>query len=345
MRPRLAAALLAATLAAAPPAFAQEITGAGATFPAPLYARWGELARAAIGIRLNYQAIGSSGGVNQILSGTVDFGASDVPVPAEKLTAAGLLQLPAVLGAVVPVVNVPGVADGGLRLDGETVAAIYLGAIARWNDPRIAALNPGVALPGIGVAPVYRAEGSGTTFVWTSWLAATSPAWRSAVGTGTSVRWPAGVGARGNDGVGAIVRTIPGAIGYVESAFATINHLATARLRNRDGAFVAPTMESFAAAAAAADWAGAAHFAVDLIDQPGAGAWPIVTATFILLPTAPPRAARSGDVMRFFDWAWAHGGAAARALDYVPLPEGVQDAARAAWAKGSTAPGRAVPKP
>ncbi len=333
---------LAASIAISGAVSAQQITGAGATFPAPVYTKWGELARQAIGVQLNYQGIGSSGGVNQITNRTVDFGASDAPVPADKLASANLLQFPTVMGSVVPIVNIPGVEIDQLRLTGELIAEIYQGKLSRWNDPRIAEINPGVTLPNLAVAPVYRAEGSGTTFVWTSYLAATSPAWKSGIGASTSVRWPVGVGARGNDGVAATVRNTRGAIGYVENAYATVNKLTTTQLRNRDGNFVKPTHESFAAAAAAGDWASAPDFAVDLINLPGAQTWPVVSATFILLPTNPTDVERSRNVMRFFDWAYSNGGQAAGELEYIPLPASVQDAVRAAWQKAVVVEGRPV---
>lgn len=318
------------------------ITGAGASFPNPIYQKWAEAAKSAIDIQLNYQSVGSGAGINQIKNRTVDFGASDAPVAADKLASGNLLQFPTVMGSVVPIVNIPGVEIDQLRLTGELIAEIYMGKLARWNDPRIAELNPGVTLPNLAVAPVYRAEGSGTTFVWTSYLAATSATWKSGIGAATSVRWPVGVGARGNDGVAATVRNTRGAIGYVENAYATVNKLTTTQLRNRDGNFIKPTHESFTAAAAAGDWANAPNFAVDLINLPGAQTWPVVSATFILLPTNPTDVERSRNTMRFFDWAFSHGGQAAGELEYIPLPANVQEAVRAAWQKALVVEGRPV---
>lgn len=316
--------------AVASPAVAQQITGAGATFPAPLYQKWGEAARGAIGVELNYQSIGSGAGQTQIRNRTVDFGASDAPMAEAQLREANLLQFPAVMGSLVAIVNVPGVAENQLKLTGEVLADIYLGKITKWNDAKLAELNPGVSLPNLAVAPVYRADGSGTTYVWVSYLAAVSPEWKSKVGVGTSVRFPAGTGARGNEGVAGTVRNTRGTIGYVENAYATQNKLATVQLRNKEGAFVSPTPEAFLAAARNADWS-APNFAADLINQPGAESWPIVSPTFVLLPKDAKEPARTAAVVKFFDWAYSNGGAMARDLEYIPLPEAVQTAVRAAW--------------
>jgi phosphate transport system substrate-binding protein len=321
------AVALAPSLAAAQGA---QITGAGATFPAPVYAKWGEAAKNAIGIQLNYQAIGSGGGQNQIFNRTVDFGASDAPVAADKLAEHKLLQFPSVMGAVVVIVNIPGVTVDQLKLTGELVADIYLGKITKWNDPRLAEANHGVNLPNLAIAPAYRADASGTAFVFTSYLATVSPEWKQKVGAATSVRWPAGAGARGNDGVAGTVRNTRGAIGFVENAYATQNHLITTQLRNRAGSFVKPSMAAFQAAATNADWS-AADFAANLIDTNGAESWPIVTPTFILLPKDPSDPARSLNVMKFFDWAYNNGGQMAAELEYIPLPKAVQDRIRAAW--------------
>jgi phosphate transport system substrate-binding protein len=310
---------------------AQPITGAGATFPAPVYAKWGEAAKAATGIELNYQAIGSGGGQNQILNRTVDFGASDAPMDPAKLESGKLLQFPSVMGAVVVIVNIPGVASNQLKLDGPMLGEIYEGKITKWNDPRIAEMNRGVTLPNLAIAPVYRADGSGTTFVFTSYLSAVDADWKAKVGANTSVKWPAGAGAKGNDGVAATVQNTRGGLGYVEFAYAKQNKLATVQLRNKAGQFVEPNMDSFAVAAANGDWANARHFAVNLIDQPGEKSWPIVSATFIELPKDPKDPARSANVMKFFDWAYRGGDAIATGLDYVPLPASVKDAVRAAW--------------
>ncbi len=311
---------------------AQQITGAGATFPAPVYSKWSEAAKAATGIELNYQAIGSGGGQNQILNRTVDFGASDAPMDPAKLESGNLLQFPTVMGAVVVIVNIPGVEMNALKLPGELVADIYAGKVSKWNDPRIVEANHGLNLPNLAIAPVYRADGSGTTFVWTSYLSAVSPEWKSKTGAATSVKWPAGAGAKGNDGVAATVRNTKGAIGYVESAYASQNKLITTQLRNKAGAYVTPSSEAFMAAAANANWHDAKNYAVDIIDQPGAKSWPIVSATFVLLPKDPKDGARSANVIKFFDWAYKNGSAIATGLDYIPLPEAVQNAVRASWA-------------
>ena len=325
----IALALVLAGFAGA--AQAQQITGAGATFPAPVYAKWGEAAKAANGIELNYQAIGSGGGQNQIINRTVDFGASDAPVEPARLEPNKLLQFPTVMGAVVPIVNLPGIEANQLKLPNDVLADIYLGKITKWNDPRVLAVNPGLPLRNVAIAPAYRADGSGTTFVFTSYLSAVSADWKAQVGAGTSVKWPAGNGAKGNDGVAATVKQVRGAIGYVEYAYATQNKLITTQLRNKAGNFVAPAMPAFAEAANAGDWKGAANFAVNLIDTAGAGAWPIVSPTFILLPKNPADASRSANVMKFFDFAYKNGGDIAKSLDYIALPASVQDAVRGAW--------------
>jgi phosphate transport system substrate-binding protein len=320
-----------AVAAPAGSAEAQQITGAGATFPAPVYTKWGEQAKAAIGIELNYQAIGSGGGQNQILQRTVDFGASDAPMAPEKLESGKLLQFPTVVGSVVVIVNVPGVEANQLKLPAELLAAIYEGKIYKWNDPKLTEANHGVALPNLAIAPVYRADGSGTSFVYTSYLSAVSSSWKDKVGANTSVKWPAGSGAKGNDGVAATVRNTKGGIGYVEYAYASQNHLVTVQLRNKAGQFVSPTIESFASAAANGEWTNAKNFAVNLIDLPGDKSWPIVSTTFIELPKDPADPARSAAVIKFFDWAYKNGDASATTLEYVPLPEAVKAAVRTAW--------------
>ena len=309
----------------------QQITGAGATFPAPIYTKWGEMAKTAIGVELNYQAIGSGGGQNQILNRTVDFGASDAPMDAAKLQSGNLLQFPTVIGAAVVIVNIPDIATNQLKLTGAVLADIYLGKVTKWNDPALTALNPDVKLPRLDIASVHRADGSGTTYVWTSYLSAVSPDWKSQVGVSTSVEWPTGAGAKGNDGVAGTVHNTRGGIGYVEYAYAEQNHLTTVQLQNKDGKFVAPTMDTFSAGAAHADWAHAQNYAVDLINQPGDNSWPILSTTFIELPKDPKDATRSNNVIKFFDWAYKSGGDAARSLIYIPLPESVQESVRQAW--------------
>jgi phosphate transport system substrate-binding protein len=310
---------------------AQAITGAGSSFAAPIYSKWGEAAHEATGVSLNYQAIGSGGGQNQIINRTVDFGASDAPVAAEKLAGNHLLQFPTVMGGVVVVVNIPGLAENQLKLTGELLADIYLGKITKWNDAKLVEMNAGVALPNLAIAPVYRADGSGTTYVFTDYLSIVSSEWKSAIGAATSVKWPAGSGARGSDGVAGTVHNIKGGIGYVESAYAAQNHLITTQLRNKAGKFVSPTMAAFTATAAAADWSKAQNFAIDLNDQQGDASWPIESATFVLLPTNPTNPAQSAAVIKFFEWGFSKGNDVATSLLYVPLPKAVQDAVRAAW--------------
>ncbi len=310
---------------------AQQITGAGATFPAPVYAKWGEAAKAASGLELNYQAIGSGGGMNQITNRTVDFGASDAPMDPAKLEAAKLLQFPSVMGAVVIIVNIPGVASNQLKIDGPMLAEIYQGKINKWNDPKIVEMNRGVTLPNRAIAPVYRADGSGTTFVYATYLSAVDEGWKTKVGAATSVKWPTGAGAKGNDGVAATVQNTQGAIGYVEYAYAKQNKLTTAQIRNKAGQFVSPTMEAFTAAASQGDWAGAKNYAVNLIDLGGDKSWPIVSATFILVPKDPKEPQRIANVLKFFDWAYKSGDAIAVNLEYVPLPDGVKAAVRGTW--------------
>lgn len=329
------AALVAPAVLAGRAALAQQvtITGAGASFPRPVYERWAQRAREGAGIQLNYQSIGSGGGVNQITNRTVDFGASDAPLSTERLTERSLLQFPTVMGSVVQIVNLPGVADNALRLTPEVLADIFLGRIRRWNDAKIVELNRDIRIPNLPISVAYRADASGTTFVYTTYLSRVSEAWKTGPGAGTSVRWPVGNGARGNEGVANAVRNTPGAIGYTENAYATVNRLATLQLRNKAGNFVRPTMETFMAAAEQANWV-VPGFAADLIDLNGANTWPIVTPTFILLPTNPvaDRVAGSRNTMRFFDWCFRNGGDAARSLEYIPLPASVHDRIRAAWA-------------
>jgi phosphate transport system substrate-binding protein len=252
-------------------------------------------------------------------------------VDAPKLVENKLLQFPSVMGAVVPIVNIPGVEIDQLKLTGDLLADIYAGKITKWNDPRIVAANAGVTLPGLAIAPVYRADGSGTTYVFTSYLAAVSPEWKTKVGANTSVKWPAGNGAKGNDGVAATVKQVRGGIGYVENAYATQNKLVSTQLRNKAGQFVKPTLAAFTAAAESGDWKNAQNYAVNLIDTAGTTSWPIVSATFILLPTDPKDPARSANVIKFFDWAFTNGGPIASGLEYIPLPKAVQDAVRASW--------------
>jgi phosphate transport system substrate-binding protein len=340
------AALAAPAILGAGPAFAQQavITGAGATFPRPLYERWAAAARTAIGVQLNYQSIGSGGGINQITARTVDFGASDAPLTTEQLTERNLLQFPTVMGSVVLSANLPGVADNALRLTPEIVADIFLGRITRWRDERIVAANPGLTIPNLPVGAAYRADASGTTFIFTTYLARVSEEWRNGPGAGTAVRWPVGNGARGNEGVSNIIRNTPGAIGYIENAYAVVNRMTTTQLRNRAGNFIRPEPPAFNATAAAADW-NVPNFAADTINLDGANVWPMTAATFILLPTNPPadKVEASRNTMRFFDWAFREGSQIASSLEYIPLPASAHDLVRAAWARSVRTPaGQAV---
>jgi phosphate transport system substrate-binding protein len=326
-----------------PAAQAQKISGAGGTFPAPVYAKWAEAARGAVGVDLTYAAVGSGEGQKRIVARSVDFGASDAPMDAAALTAGNLLQVPTVIGAVVVIVNLPRVREGELKLTGQALVDIYAGKIRKWNDPVLAALNPDLTLPNVSIAPVHRYEASGTTFVFTSYLSAVSPAWRGSAGAGTAVHWPVGPGARGNDGVASAVSITRGGIGYVESYFATENHLNIARLQNRAGVFVQPTAKSFAAAASAANW-NVPGFAVDLVNTDGEANWPIVATTFILLPKDPPDATRAGAVMKFFDWAFRNGDPMAEQLGYIGLPAAVQDSVRDKWRSEVLADGQPIIK-
>jgi phosphate transport system substrate-binding protein len=331
MRIRITALALAAGAAFPLAAHAGQITGAGSTLAQPIYTKWADLSHANTGVTLNYQGVGSGAGQKLIIQRTVDFGASDGPVAAAKLASAKLLQFPTVVGAIDIAINLPGIKTDTLRLTGPLLAGIYLGTVTKWNDPQIAAINPGVTLPDMAIAPVYRADGSGTTYVFTGYLAKVSPDFKSKVGVDKAVSWPAGTGAKGNPGVAGAVKNTEGGIGYVESAYAASTHLTTVQLQTHDGSFVKPTPQAFAAAAAAADWTGASNFAVDMNNLPGANSWPIETTTFVLLPTNPSDAARGAEVVKFFDWALQNGDAAARGLQYIPLPDKVKEAVRAAW--------------
>ena len=313
-------------------AMAEQITGAGSTLAQPVYQKWADVSGPSTGITLNYQGVGSGAGQKLVFQRTVDFGASDAPVPAAKLSQNKLLQFPTVIGAVDIAVNLPGIRSDEIKLDGPTIAAIYMGAITKWNDPAIVKLNRGVKLPDTAIAPVYRADGSGTTYVFTDYLAKVSPEFKQKVGVDKAVSWPAGTGAKGTAGVAGAVRNTVGGLGYVESAYATLNHLTTVRLKSHDGTFIKPTPAAFSAAAANADWAGAQDFAVDMNDASGANAWPIVSTTFVLLPTNPSDAAKGAAVKKFFDWALQNGDASAEQLQYIPLPAKVKAQVRAALA-------------
>jgi len=318
------------------------ISGAGATFPYPVYAKWANAYAEKTGVKLNYQSIGSGGGIAQITAGTVDFGASDAPLTKAKLDEAGLIQWPQIMGGVVPVVNLPGIATNALRLTPKLLADIFLGKITRWNDPAIAAANPGVPLPNMRITVVHRADGSGTTWIFTNYLNKVSPRWHSKVGTAKAVAWPAGVGGKGNEGVSAYVQRIRGAIGYVEFAYALQNHMTAVRLENRDGKFVKATIGSFQAAAANADWAHAPGFYLVLTDQPGEASWPITGASFILVHRSQKNLEKARGVLDFFAWAFAEGDGMATKLDYVPIPDNVVEMIEAIWASELSAGGKPV---
>jgi phosphate transport system substrate-binding protein len=321
---------------------AADLSGAGATFPAPIYAKWAETYKAQTGVGLNYQAIGSGGGIKQIKAKTVDFGASDKPLKPKELADAGLFQFPTVVGGVVPVINLPGVGSDQLKLNGEVLADIFLGDIRKWNDPKIAALNPGLKIPGLPITVVHRSDGSGTSFLFTTYLTMKNKNWATKVGASDSVEWPTGQGGKGNDGVAAFVRQTKGAIGYVEYVYIQQNKMSAADLQTRTDAFIAPTEGAFAAAASHGDWTHAPGYYLLLIDQPGADSWPITGATFILLYKQQANAAVGEGVLKFFDWAYKNGDAAAKSLSYVPLPEAVKAQIRKSWAAEITSGGRPV---
>jgi phosphate transport system substrate-binding protein len=327
-------ALLAAAgavLGLAGPAAAADIAGAGATFPYPVYAKWAEAYKAKTGVSMNYQSIGSGGGIKQITAGTVDFGASDMPLKPEALAKDGLVQWPMVMGGVVLVVNLKGIAPGQLKLDGKTLAGIYLGQIAKWNDPAIAELNPGTALPDKAIASIHRSDGSGTNFIFTHYLSSVDPQFKDKIGENTSVDFPGGLGGKGNEGVAALIGRTDGAIGYVEYAYALQNKMTYTLLRNREGAFAAPDSKTFQAAAANADWSTAPGFYLLLTDQPGKDSWPITGATFILMHKQQTKFDTARAVLSFFDWAYRNGGPLAEALDYVAMPAKVVDAVEESW--------------
>ena len=327
------AAAMTAVLLAGATANAADITGAGATVPAPIYGKWAEAYKKETGVGLNYQAIGSGGGIKQITAKTVDFGATDKPLKADQLAQLGLIQFPAVMGGVVPVVNLPGVNPGQLKLTGDLLAKIYLGEIKRWSDPAIAGLNAGVRLPNLPITVVHRSDGSGTTFVFTSYLTMKNGGWASKVGSNDAVEWPTGQGGKGNDGVSAFVRQTPGSIGYVEYAFAKQNHLTYTQMQSHDGSFVEPVAANFAAAASKADWAhtpGGSYYML-ILDKPGAESWPITAATFILVYKHQDNPAKGQDVLKFFDWAFKHGDQLAEQLDYIPLPASLKASIEHKW--------------
>jgi len=318
-----------ALIAVSPFATAQDVTGAGATFPAPIYAKWADAYHKATGARINYQSVGSGAGIKQIKSKTVDFGASDMPLSDEDLAKDGLLQFPTVIGGVVPVVNIAGIKPGQIKLTGQALGDIYLGKITKWNDPAITALNPGVALPDAVISPVRRADGSGTTFIFTNYLSKVNPEWKAKVGEGTAVNWPAGAGGKGNEGVAAFVQRLPNSIGYVEYAYVKQNKMTYTKMKNRDGVFVEPNDTAFKAAAAGADWNKT--FNQVTTDQPGKDAWPLTNPTYILMYKSQDKAANASNSLKFFDWAYNNGDKMADELDYVPLPDSVKALVRKQW--------------
>jgi phosphate transport system substrate-binding protein len=339
--PRYTFALTLIAGAFASPALqAQEITGAGATFPAPVYSKWASDYNKATGIKVNYQSIGSGGGIKQIDSKTVDFGASDMPQTDEVLKSKGQVQFPTVIGGTVPVINVKGIAPGQMKLDSQTLGDIFLGKITRWNDPALKALNPTLALPDAAIAPVRRADGSGTTFNFTNYLSRVHPEWKAKVGEGTAVNWPVGAGGKGNEGVAAFVGRLPNSIGYVEYSYVKQNKMTYTLLKNRDGVFVAPDDDAFKAAAAGADWNKS--FYQIITDQPGKGTWPISTATYILMHAKQDKPANATEALKFFSWAYANGDKAASDLDYVPLPADVVALIQKSWAEIKDASGKPI---
>jgi phosphate transport system substrate-binding protein len=332
-----------AALAFAFAAQAADISGAGATFPYPIYAKWAAAYAAKTGVKLNYQSIGSGGGIAQINARTVDFGASDMPLQPAVLAKDGLTQFPPVIGGEVMVVNLPGIRPGQMTLDGLTIADIYLGKITKWDDPAIGKLNPGLKLPSTAIAVVHRSDGSGTTFIFTDFLSKVSPEWRTKVSEGTSVQWPVGLGGKGNEGVSALTGRTLGGIGYVEYAYALQNKMVHTKLINREGAALEPSMAVFQAAAAHADWQAAPGFYLILTDQPGKDTWPITAATFILMHKKQDQPERAREVLKFFDWAYKNGAEMAQSLSYVPMPQNAITIFQESWKKNILGPdGRPV---
>jgi phosphate transport system substrate-binding protein len=336
LRPALAGAL--ALLASAGTADAVDITGAGATFPNPVYQKWAEAYKAKSGNAINYQSIGSGAGIKQIKANTVDFGATDKPLDPDELQQNDLVQFPAVIGGIVAIVNLPSVKAGEMKLDGPTLGAIYLGTIKTWNDPAIAKLNPGLTLPSTAITVVHRSDGSGTTYNFTYYLAEVDPDWKAKVGSNTAVDWPAGVGGKGNEGVSAMVQQTPGAVGYVEIAYALQNSLTYTQMKNRDGAYVDPKLANFQAAAANADWASAPNYRLVLANEPGKDSWPMTAATFILVHGKQTDADKAKAVLGFFDWSFKNGQKMAEDLLYVPLPDNLVKMVGATWSKDVKGP-------
>ena len=324
-------------------AHAADITGAGATFPYPIYAKWAEAYKKTTGNGLNYQSIGSGGGIKQIKAKTVDFGASDMPLKLEDLDAEGLIQFPAIIGGVVPVVNIEGMEAGKMKMTGDVLAGIYMGKITKWNAPEIVAINPGLKLPAEEITVVHRSDGSGTTFLWTDFLSKVNAEFKTVVGSSTAVKWPVGLGGKGNEGVAASVKQIKNSIGYVEYAFVKRNKMTYTLLKNADGQFATPDDENFKAAAAGADWAKAPGMYLVLTNQPGKISWPITGASFILMHKSQANAATGKEVLNFFDWAFKNGAAMATELEYVSLPPAVTKMIQENWkAKIKDASGKAI---
>jgi phosphate transport system substrate-binding protein len=324
-------ALVAATMAAATTVQAAEISGAGATFPYPIYAKWAEAFKAKTGVAMNYQSIGSGGGIKQIQSKTVDFGASDMPLKAEELEKSGLLQFPMIMGGEVATINVKGIESGKMKLDGKALADIYLGKIVKWNDPALVTLNPGLKLPDQAIAVVHRSDGSGTTFIFTDYLSKVSPEWKDKVGSNTAVEWPVGLGGKGNEGVAANVTRTDGSIGYVEYAYALQNKMSYTLLANKEGVYNTPDSASFQAAAANADWKNAPGYYLLLTDQAGKASWPITGASFILMYKQQDKPEIAKQALEFFDWSYRNGGKIAEELDYVPMPDAVVKLVQETW--------------
>ncbi len=312
---------------------AATINGAGATFPYPVYSKWAYTYNKETGVKLNYQAIGSGGGIRQIKARTVDFGASDAPLKPAELEKFGLMQYPMIMGGVVPVVHIAGIKAGQLKLTGHNLADIYMGKITKWNDPRITANNPDLSLPNRRISVVHRADGSGTTWIFTNYLTKVSGEWANKLGNAKAIAWPLGLGGKGNQGVAAFVSRVKNSIGYVEYAYALQNHMASVLLQNHDGNFVAPTSSNFQAAAAGADWAHAKGYYMVLTNQPGARSWPITGASFILMYKTQKNPAQARQVLKFFNWSYKNGGKAAKALDYVPMPKAVVKMVENTWKK------------
>ncbi len=333
-------ATLAATLVFTGSALAQDVTGAGATFPAPIYAKWADAYNKATGAKINYQSVGSGAGIRQIKAKTVDFGATDMPLKDDELAKDGMVQFPTVIGGVVPVVNIKGIAPGQIKMTGQVLGDIYLGKITKWNDAALAALNPGVPLPDAAIAVVRRADGSGTSFIFTNYLSKVNAEWKSKVGEGSAVNWPTGAGGKGNEGVSAFVQRLPNSIGYVEYSYAKQNKMSHVMLRNQSGVYVGPDEDNFKAAAAGADWAKT--FYQILTEQPGKDSWPITGATFILMYKAAAKPASSSSSLKFFDWAFRNGDKMASDLEYVPLPASVKDLVRKQWGDIKDPSGKAV---